>query len=83
MSINLLQIFLKYLSKYRDHPAYTKVRTDLRAQFGSACEICSSMEKVSYCGRCGAIAYCSIEHQKQDFPRHKKECGASSSKIPI
>ena len=35
-------------------------------------------EKTSFktCGRCHLAMYCSKEHQREDWPRHKKECKA-------
>ena len=38
------------------------------------CEICNSKLNLSFCGRCKSIYYCSKEHQKQDWPEHKKNC---------
>lgn len=33
--------------------------------------------KTRRCGKCRLIAYCSAEHQHEDWPRHKLHCGKS------
>jgi hypothetical protein len=37
------------------------------------CEVCSG-EGVKRCGACKRAHYCSSEHQRQDWPRHKSTC---------
>jgi hypothetical protein len=34
--------------------------------------------KLKRCGSCKAVAYCSAAHQREDWARHKGECGALS-----
>ena len=34
----------------------------------------TGQEKLSKCGRCEAITYCSRECQAEDWPRHKDNC---------
>jgi len=41
------------------------------------CAICLGVHHLSKCGRCLSVWYCSVEHQKQDWPEHKKTCGQS------
>ncbi|XP_051957120.1 egl nine homolog 1b [Xyrauchen texanus] len=38
------------------------------------CELCGKMEKLMKCGRCRSSFYCSKEHQKQDWKKHKRVC---------
>jgi hypothetical protein len=41
---------------------------------GNSCIICFKEKQFFKCVRCGEATYCSIEHQKRDWPRHKGEC---------
>lgn len=38
------------------------------------CELCGKMENLLKCGRCRISFYCSKEHQKQDWKKHKLSC---------
>ncbi|XP_034040204.1 egl nine homolog 1 [Thalassophryne amazonica] len=38
------------------------------------CELCGKMENLLICGRCRSSFYCSKEHQKQDWKKHKLIC---------
>ncbi|XP_041106744.1 egl nine homolog 1-like isoform X1 [Polyodon spathula] len=38
------------------------------------CELCGKMENLLKCGRCRNSFYCSKEHQKQDWKKHKVVC---------
>lgn len=38
------------------------------------CELCGKMENLLKCGRCRSSFYCSKEHQKQDWRKHKLNC---------
>uniref|UniRef100_A0A674N422 hypoxia-inducible factor-proline dioxygenase n=1 Tax=Takifugu rubripes TaxID=31033 RepID=A0A674N422_TAKRU len=38
------------------------------------CELCGKMENLLKCGRCRSSFYCSKEHQKQDWRKHKLSC---------
>ena len=40
---------------------------------GGSCEICFIPSTLK-CGLCENIYYCSVEHQKQDWRKHKKQC---------
>jgi radical SAM protein with 4Fe4S-binding SPASM domain len=33
--------------------------------------------KLNKCGRCRAVAYCSVSCQKDDWPRHKAVCASA------
>lgn len=47
-----------------------------------ACAICGSKEHVKGCAACGAVFYCSKEHQVQHWKSgHKKECVATEKKL--
>lgn len=37
------------------------------------CTICETETKNS-CSNCKQVFYCSVEHQKQDWKNHKKNC---------
>ncbi|XP_067244059.1 egl nine homolog 1b isoform X3 [Chanodichthys erythropterus] len=38
------------------------------------CELCGKMENLMKCGRCRSSFYCSKEHQRQDWKKHKRVC---------
>ncbi|KAM9317298.1 egl nine homolog 1 [Gastrophryne carolinensis] len=38
------------------------------------CELCGKMEDLLRCGRCRNSFYCSKEHQRQDWKKHKLVC---------
>ncbi|XP_030052355.1 egl nine homolog 1 isoform X2 [Microcaecilia unicolor] len=38
------------------------------------CELCGKMEDLLRCGRCRSSFYCSKEHQRQDWKKHKLVC---------
>ncbi|XP_073681727.1 egl nine homolog 1b [Garra rufa] len=38
------------------------------------CELCGKMENLMKCGRCRNSFYCSKEHQRQDWKKHKRVC---------
>ncbi|XP_069625530.1 egl nine homolog 1 isoform X1 [Ranitomeya imitator] len=38
------------------------------------CELCGKMENLLRCGRCRSSFYCSKEHQRQDWKKHKQVC---------
>ena len=60
---------------YRSHPSYNNLRNEINAMFASPCDGCHKLvDKISYCARCQAVAYCGRECQAADYPRHKKEC---------
>ncbi|EFQ85513.1 hypothetical protein CFE70_007784 [Pyrenophora teres f. teres 0-1] len=40
----------------------------------NACKICGKYEGARKCVRCKTVAYCGEEHQRQDWPSHKREC---------
>jgi len=37
------------------------------------CEICKK-PSVHVCSKCLSVYYCGEEHQRKDWPRHKREC---------
>ncbi|KAM4603919.1 egl nine homolog 1-like [Polymixia lowei] len=46
------------------------------------CELCGKMEDLLKCGRCRNSFYCSKEHQKQDWKKHKQVCRESDNAQP-
>ncbi|XP_076234944.1 HIF prolyl hydroxylase [Calliopsis andreniformis] len=49
-------------------------------QIGSTvgCVVCNRTDKLLKCSRCRAVAYCTKEHQKRDWKRHKEFCATYS-----
>ncbi|XP_061480474.1 egl nine homolog 1 [Rhineura floridana] len=45
------------------------------------CELCGKMENLLRCGRCRSSFYCSKEHQRQDWKKHKLICRGSDSAV--
>lgn len=43
------------------------------------CELCGKMEDLMKCGRCRSSFYCSKDHQKQDWKKHKQVCKQAES----
>ncbi|XP_056422885.1 egl nine homolog 1 isoform X3 [Hyla sarda] len=44
------------------------------------CELCGKMENLLRCGRCRSSFYCSKEHQRQDWKKHKLVCKGTEAK---
>ncbi|XP_074502724.1 egl nine homolog 1 [Sebastes fasciatus] len=44
------------------------------------CELCGKMENLLKCGRCRSSFYCSKEHQKQHWKKHKLNCKETEKK---
>ncbi|CAM4731844.1 unnamed protein product [Leuciscus chuanchicus] len=44
------------------------------------CELCGKMENLMKCGRCRSSFYCSKEHQRQDWKKHKRVCKEAEEK---
>lgn len=38
------------------------------------CVVCGCREKLLRCSRCKSVVYCTKEHQKLDWKRHKIQC---------
>ncbi|XP_029377301.1 egl nine homolog 1 isoform X2 [Echeneis naucrates] len=50
---------------------------------GQYCELCGKMENLLKCGRCRSSFYCSKEHQKQHWKKHKLICKeADKAQLP-
>lgn len=43
------------------------------------CSVCGNRENLLRCGQCKTIFYCSKEHQKEDWKRHRLTCKKQSS----
>ena len=62
--MNYQQKYLKYKTKY----------LAMKYQLGgNNCIVCG-VEATHFCARCKKAYYCSPEHQKSDWPNHKKVC---------
>ncbi|XP_065815433.1 egl nine homolog 1 isoform X2 [Labrus bergylta] len=46
------------------------------------CELCGKMENLLKCGRCRSSFYCSKEHQKQHWKKHKLLCKEADKPAP-
>ncbi|XP_057591485.1 egl nine homolog 1 isoform X2 [Hippopotamus amphibius kiboko] len=47
------------------------------------CELCGKMENLLRCSRCRSSFYCSKEHQRQDWKKHKLVCqGGEGAAVP-
>lgn len=53
--------------------AHMEKKSDLERE-RQYCELCGKMENLLKCGRCRSSFYCSKEHQKQDWRKHKLSC---------
>lgn len=42
------------------------------------CVICNRTDKLLRCSRCKAVSYCTKEHQRRDWKRHKEFCATHS-----
>ncbi|CAL1527612.1 unnamed protein product [Lymnaea stagnalis] len=54
----------------------------MTTKYSRACVICNCQDKIKQCACCKSVYYCSIEHQKMDWSKHKLTCikgGFSSS----
>ena len=47
---------------------------DLEAGSVQVCRTCNAPGELKYCQKCKSVLYCCPQCQKQDWPRHKKEC---------
>ncbi|XP_048154854.1 egl nine homolog 1 [Corvus hawaiiensis] len=45
------------------------------------CELCGKMENLLRCGRCRSSFYCSKEHQRQDWKKHKLICRGGGAAV--
>ncbi len=43
-------------------------------------ESCTEREKLGLCTTCSLVLYCSVEHQKADWPAHQQFCDAVKEK---
>lgn len=49
--------------------------------FRNQCEVCSIQAPLRVCSGCRSVYYCSPEHQKQDWPKHKIICNKTKEQI--
>ncbi|GJQ78350.1 Hph [Trypoxylus dichotomus] len=47
----------------------------------SLCEVCRSGENLLRCSRCKVTHYCSRDHQKQDWKKHKTVCQENTVQV--
>jgi hypothetical protein len=66
---------LKQAAETRNHPEALALIEKILAKMTSECECCgSSSKRLKVCSKCEKVRYCSVECQKQDHNKHKKEC---------
>ena len=58
----------------KDRLVYTPRRCELEGCDKASKMSDSGSNRMMKCGRCSLVMYCSKEHQRLDWPRHKKEC---------
>eukprot|EP01006_Ploeotia_vitrea_P064014 TRINITY_DN86736_c0_g1_i1.p1 TRINITY_DN86736_c0_g1~~TRINITY_DN86736_c0_g1_i1.p1 ORF type:complete len:467 (+),score=64.41 TRINITY_DN86736_c0_g1_i1:3-1403(+) len=54
-----------------------ELQQELKAQ--RSCETCGATKKLSSCGGCKAVSYCSSECQRKNWKQHKKLCKQSAA----
>lgn len=80
-----LQVALKSESSKQDdshmfHYDYTTGKIyggfegDYNEKIEKKCVVCGKTKGLKKCSRCKIAFYCGVEHQKQDWPNHKKVC---------
>jgi len=40
----------------------------------AACNLCGTVENLQRCGRCRAVYYCGVDHQRADWASHQQTC---------
>lgn len=66
----------------RNHVAKIETTHDVALPFyPNECFVCQSIDQVKRCSRCNMVSYCSSDHQKEHWPRHKEICNAIASII--
>ncbi|XP_012347168.1 egl nine homolog 1 [Apis florea] len=51
---------------------------DVQIGITVGCVVCNRTDKLLRCSRCKAVFYCTKEHQKRDWKRHKEFCAIHS-----
>ena len=46
-----------------------------QSDYENGCKVCGKLDGTMRCAKCKVVKYCSTEHQKQDWKRHKGTCG--------
>lgn len=66
----------------RAHATGDGVQTDTTQV---TCVVCNKIDKLLRCSRCKAVFYCTKEHQKRDWKRHKEFCAThpARSSAPV
>ncbi|KAM4063889.1 MYND finger domain-containing protein [Hirsutella rhossiliensis] len=65
--------------KYKHSIPKTLVTQDALSTEGKVCRVCREIAGARRCSRCLAVAYCSRQHQKEDWKVHKKGCKPKAS----
>jgi predicted PP-loop superfamily ATPase len=67
------------LAKMRDHAEAFVFKDRILSKMTKECEFCGcSTKRLSKCGRCKKVRYCSRDCQVKDHKKHKGECRQSS-----
>ncbi|KAM4063269.1 MYND finger domain-containing protein [Hirsutella rhossiliensis] len=59
--------------------AQSKCKGRMHRAQRKVCRVCGEMAGARRCSRCLAVAYCSRQHQKEDWKVHKKGCKPKAS----
>ena len=88
-----VSVWLPSLEKCRRHswplnkrrnmsgPIVSRAQTpggDVQIGVTLGCVICNRTDKLLRCSRCKAVFYCTKEHQRRDWKRHKEFCATHS-----
>lgn len=88
-----VRVWLPCLEKCRRHswprnkrrnmsgPTVSRAQTpggDVQIGATVICVVCNRTDKLLKCSRCKAVFYCTKEHQRRDWKRHKEFCATHS-----
>lgn len=62
-------------------PTVSRAQTpggDVQIGGSASCVVCNKTDKLLKCSQCRAVFYCTKEHQKRDWKRHKEFCTTHS-----
>ncbi len=58
-------------------------KTEEKQPRGWQCYVCHKTDGCKLCSACKAVAYCSKEHQVEDWKRHKPECAIFKQRLDV
>ena len=70
-----VQFFMEKMNQKEEEMGVAEVSGGVKeARELVPCGVCGVVEGTKKCARCRVVAYCGREHQKLDWPVHKKAC---------